>query len=122
MSGEDVAVGGFAESALRDELGDGAGEGRAGDAEDEGGLLQVGYRAVVLNVAYDARGEGLEGELHEAVAQEHTVVGDDSEVVLHDGLVGFQDTQHGFPADEPDAAVGGGDDGYGKDAVCTEDK
>ena len=50
------------------------------------------------------------------------MVGDDSEVVLHDGLVGFQDPQHGFPADEPDAAVGGGDDGYGKDAVCTEDK
>ena len=41
-----------------------------------------------------------------------TVVGDDSEVVLHDGLVGFQDTQHGFPADEPDAAIGGGDDGW----------
>ena len=55
MSGEDVAVGGFAEGALGDELGDSAGEGRAGDAEDEGGLLQVGYRAVVLNVAYDAR-------------------------------------------------------------------
>ena len=53
--GEGVALGGLDEGALCDELGDGSGEGRAGDAEDEGGLLQVGYRAVVLNVAYDAR-------------------------------------------------------------------
>ena len=53
--GEGVALGGLDEGALGDELGDGAGEGRAGDTEDEGGLLQVGYRAVVLNVAYDAR-------------------------------------------------------------------
>ena len=108
------------EHALIDQLQYGSRKGWTGHPENEGGLLKVLYGSVLLDVTDDSRRECLQGKLVQALAQEHTVVGYDRQVVSQDQFVGFDDSQDTLLVYDPEVTVTIGQYGNGEYPLGTE--
>lgn len=77
---------------------------------------------VVLQVADQSRGEGLQGEFVEFAAQVEAVVREIPEEVAQHGVLPFEQLLDVGPVDEPQPAVVLCDDRYGVDVLRGEDE